>query len=348
MKDYFVRVQKMTPTRFWINNVTHAQADLALEAGAVGCTQNPSYTWKILNGSEDSEMAKQKAIEIMRTEPDDNEVLVKLQRELIGGIAKHFMPLYEASHGKLGYVSIQGDPFQEDTESIIRFARYNRQISPNIMAKIPATPSGLAAIRVLAAEGVPINATECMAIRQVLDACEIYVEATKDLENPAPMCFSLISGIFDEYLQKQVAREGIDISPDVLRQAGMAVAKKVHEVVNDRRYPCTFVGGGARALYHFTDMVGANASITINWGGSADVLLEQNGFVEDRFGQPTPAMIIDELVEKLEVFRKAYFVNAIAPEEYEEFGPVVLFRNSFESAWKNALNLIGELRKQGV
>ena len=35
---------------------------------------------------------------------------------------------------------------------------------------------------------------------------------------------------------------------------------------------------------------------------------------------------------------KGYFVNAITPEEYEEFGPVELFRNSFEDAWSNAKN----------
>lgn len=346
MNDYFTRVQKMTPTRFWINNVTHEQAELALAAGAVGCTQNPSYTWKILNGSADSEAARQLAVSIMCTELDDNEVLVKLQRELIGGIAKHFLPLYEQSKGRLGYVSIQGDPFQEDTESIIRFARYNREAGPNIMAKIPATPSGLEAIRVLAAEGVPINATECMAVRQVIDACEVYTEATKNLEHPAPMYFSLITGIFDEYLQKQVEREAIGVSADALHQAGLAVAKKVHEIVNDCRYPCGFIGGGARALYHFTDMVGSNASITINWAGSADELLRMNATVEDRFAQPVPALVLDELVEKLEVFRKAYFIHAISPEEYENFGPVVLFRSSFEQAWKNALGVIAELRKQ--
>ena len=52
MNDYFIRVSKQTPTKFWINNVTLNQADLALEAGAVGCTQNPAYTWKILNGQD--------------------------------------------------------------------------------------------------------------------------------------------------------------------------------------------------------------------------------------------------------------------------------------------------------
>ena len=44
--NYFKRVQERTATRFWINNVTRKQAALAIENGAVGCTQNPSYVSK--------------------------------------------------------------------------------------------------------------------------------------------------------------------------------------------------------------------------------------------------------------------------------------------------------------
>ena len=54
--------------------------------------------------------------------------------------------------------------------------------------------------------------------------------------------------------------------------------------------------------------------------------------------------MIDELLEKIPDFRRAYLINAIEPEEYEDFGPVVLFRSQFESAWKNALNVIKERR----
>ncbi|MDD4080075.1 MAG: transaldolase family protein [Eubacteriales bacterium] len=342
--EYFKEAARHTATRFWINNVTDEEALLALDAGAVGCTQNPSYSWKILNNSSDREHALATLKDIMKTEKDDNEALVKLQRDLIGRIAKRFMPLYESSHGKLGYVSIQGDPFQEDTDSIIRYAHFNREASPNMMAKIPATEEGLKAITILAAEGVPINATECMAIRQVIDTCEAYLEGTRNMKNPPVICFSLITGIFDQYLQNTVKENNIDIDRSVLWQAGMAVAKKVHEIVADRQYPINFIGGGARGLHHFTEMVGANASITINWKGAADQLIEQNLPVVSRFLQPTLHGVVDELVEKLEDFRKAYFINAIAPHEYEEYGPVVLFRSMFEDSWKQALKLIASLR----
>ncbi len=342
--NYFHRVQAKTATRFWINNVTLREADLALAEGAQGCTQNPSFTWKILNGSEDSGRAVKLIKSKLNEIPDDNELLIWLQRELVGEIARRFMPLYETSCHKQGYVSIQGDPFKEDTESILRYARFNREAGANIMAKIPVTEDGLKAIAELAKEGVPINATECMAVRQVLDVCEVYMDATKDTPNPAPMYFSLITGIYDEYLQNTVKERKIDIDPDALWQAGMSIAKKVHALVKSRKYPCGFIGGGARGLHHFTEMVGADACITINWLGAADKLLELNGPVVSRFLQPTPHEVDDELLEKLEDHRKAYFINAIEPHEYEEFGPVVLFRNNFEQGWQGALRRIAELR----
>ncbi len=342
--EYFKEVSRLSPTRFWINNVTDDEAQWALAAGAEGCTQNPSYSWKILNGSADAAYAREVLADILRTEKDDTEALVKLQRELVGRIAKRFLPLYQQSHGRLGYVSIQGDPFQEDAESILRFARFNREAGPNIMAKIPVTEEGLKAISIVASEGIPINATECMAVRQVVDACETYVESTKHLAHPAPMYFSLITGIYDEYLHNTVRQQGIDIDPSVLWQAGISIAKKVHAVVAQRKYPCGFIGGGARGLHHFTEMVGANAVVTINWKGTADKLLEQDAPVVCRFLQPTPFNVEEELIEKLEDYRKAYYIHAIQPAEYEEFGPVVLFRTSFEKAWKSALELIASMR----
>ena len=46
-KEYFHRATELTPTRFWINNVSIEETPLVIKAGAVGCTPNPSYTCKM-------------------------------------------------------------------------------------------------------------------------------------------------------------------------------------------------------------------------------------------------------------------------------------------------------------
>jgi len=342
-KTYFHRVKEQTPTKFWINNVTRDEARLAIDAGAVGCTQNPAYLWKLINSPE-----KAYAIElldsILKNKKDDNEALLKLQREVVAKIAEIFMPLYLESNGKQGFVSIQGDPFKEDLNSIIRSAHFNCEAGINIMAKIPVTKEGLEAIEILAAEKIPINATEVMAVKQALDVCEIYQKTVKKIKDPAPIYFSHITGIYDEYLKKNVEENSIVVSSDSLWQAGISIAKKIYWIVKEKGYPVGFIGGGARGLHHFTEMVGADCCVTINWKGTADLLIEQDPPVIQRFFQSTPDSVIDELLEKVEDYRKGYLINAIKPDEYEDFGPVVHFRRMFEEAWSNTLDFTKKRR----
>lgn len=345
-RGYFHRVSAQTPTRFWINNVTREEAELALSAGAVGCTQNPSYTFKLMGMDVEKGYVFETLADIMKTEKNDNEALVALQRKLIARIAGIFMPLFEKSRGRFGYVSIQGDPLQEDYDSIVRFARFNREgTPPNMMAKIPATPDGLKAMATLLREGVPINATEIMTVRQALDVFEVYRQAAADMARPPAIYYSHIAGIFDEYLGKYAKEKNIAVCPDILRQAGLAVARKIEEMYLDLGYEGVgYISGGARGLHHFTDWVGSRACVTINWLGTAKDLAEANPPVMDRFRAKTPDYVLEELIEKLEPFRRAYFTHGIEPHEYEEFGPVELFRSMFVTSWKNALKEVAARR----
>ena len=73
-QDYFHRVAALTPTRMWINNVTPEEAQMAIAAGAMGCTQNPSYTWKMLNHETGKASTLALLDETLEQCEDDNEV----------------------------------------------------------------------------------------------------------------------------------------------------------------------------------------------------------------------------------------------------------------------------------
>ena len=342
--SYFHRVAEQTQTRFWINNVTREQAQLALDNGATGCTQNPSFSYKMLTHPSEGSYAKELLKKILISEKDDTEALVTLQRELVGEVAKSFYPLYEASNGELGYVSIQGDPFDESYENIMEKARYNREAGPNIMIKIPVTDHGLEAIEQCIHEGIPLNCTEVMSIQQAIDVMDVYDRATAGMSNPPVVYISHIAGIFDQYLKTFAENNQVDISSDALWHAGKIVAQKVRAYMDARNTQVKLINGGARGLQHFTEWVGGNVSNTINWTGTADILLEQNLPVVSRFNDPIPPYILDELVNKLPDFEKAYFTGRLSPEEYEPFGPVELFCSSFRRDWKGALSIIADLR----
>ena len=68
-----------------------------------------------------------------------------------------------------------------------------------------------------------------MGLSQVIDVCEMYRKITAKTNKHPIMYYSLITGIYDEWLHKEVAAQGIAINPDILYQAGMVIAKKVYE-----------------------------------------------------------------------------------------------------------------------
>jgi len=155
---------------------------------------------------------------------------------------------------------------------------------------------------------------------------------------------SHIAGIYDDQLKAYVQQNNINISPDLLAQAGLAVSRKLYLLVKEAGYRMSFVGGGARGLHHFTELVGGDVIITINWKGTADLLLEQNPLVVSRIFNPVNAKFIDELMNKLPDFRRGYLVDGIHVDEYEEFPPVILFRSSFVKSWQKVLDLMKEMR----
>jgi transaldolase len=347
ISDYFKRVSRLTPTKFWINNITPEEARVAIKAGAVGCTQNPSYTWKMLTHPTASAHAKGLLKQALKESDDDNEVECILQRKLVKEIADVFRPVFDETHGEHGYVSIQGDPIHEDDpDVIISEGRLNRGMGPNVMIKIPATTAGLEAMDVLISENTPINATEVMGLSQALEICKMYERISRKTGKKPKIYYSLITGIYDEYLHKWVKDQRIDISPDILYMAGMAIAKKTYQITKAHWPEIGYIGGGVRGLHHFTEMVGADVCITMNWQGQAEELLKLNQPVVARFSNPVPELFVDELLAKVPEFARGYNMNGLAVREFETYGPVEYFRHMFIQAWESAIGVIKKTRAE--
>jgi len=93
-------------------------------------------------------------------------------------------------------------------------------LGKNFITKIPATKAGLKALEALIPEDMPMIATEVMGIAQAVYTCEMYQRVSKKCGKHPPFYLTHITGIFDEHLKNVVKRDNIDISPDVLWQAG--------------------------------------------------------------------------------------------------------------------------------
>jgi transaldolase len=344
-KDYFLRVTKQTPTRLWINNPTPEEADKSIAGGAISCTTNPTFCMKMLTNESEHEGVINIIKSIIKEEDDDSKVGDLVQQKFVKRILDKFLPVYNKKPGRQGFVSMQGDPFYDDNaEHIVDEALRFRKLGKNFIAKIPVTKAGIEALEILITKDVPIIATEVMAISQAVYVCEMYKRISNKCKKYPPFYVTHITGIFDEHLQNVVKQEGINISPDILWQAGCIVARKQYKILKDRSYPGIMLGGGARGLHHFTEMVGSDMHITINWKGTADKLIELDPPVVYRMFNPAPDHIVNELLEKIPDFKKAYIEDGLEVDEFKDFGPVNLFRTQFMSGWEYLLKVIKEHR----
>jgi transaldolase len=346
LSGYFNRVAQESDTRFWINLPTEKEMELAIAAGAVNCTTNPTYVARLMD-EEPQYVAGLMDAAIAESDSDDV-AAEKTYLWACSRIMRRFRPMFETSSGKNGFVTVQGDPRKDhDPDWIVAEALRGQKLGPNFMAKIPATVAGIEAIARLTEMNTPICATEVFAVSQAIQVCERYQEAASRSGHRPPLFLTHITGIFDRYLSELVQREKIDISPELLSQAGWAVAHEQYRVVREGGYGVIMLGGGALNNSHFTEMVGGDMHVTLNWS-IVKALMEANAPVVSRIAVPAPERVVAELSEKLPDFRKALHADALAPQEYEGYGPLQLFRSMFMNGWMRMVNQIADRRKSGT
>jgi transaldolase len=338
-------VAAQTDTRLWVNNPTREEAKAALDAGAVACTTNPTYAARMLRLPETREDALRIVDMAVAETPDDGEAAILVQRRLVAGIASGFKPHFQATAGREGFVSIQMDPrLDQDSAKTVAEALTDFALFPNCIAKIPVIRSGLVAIDCLVRLNKPVIATEIMAISQAIAACEAYRKASKESGHTPAFFVTHISGILDEQLKAEADALGVALSPEAVRLAGCSVAKKQYALMQERGLPGIQLGGGARGLHHFTEMVGGKAHVTLNWPGSIQTLEENPPAIESRMDKPVHESVIRELCAKLPTFARAYAEDGLKPDEFADFGPVVRFRTQFLNGWKELMEAIRERR----
>jgi len=340
--DYFRQVTDTTPTRFWINNPSAGEMERAIDAGAISCTTNPAYCSKLLRS--EPHYIHGVIDRVIATVDNDDEAADLVYQECAARIMKGFLPLHEQSGRVDGWVTIQDDPRRdEDAKAIMDATLRHAKLGRNYMAKIPVISSGIASIGELVRRDMAVCATEMFSVAQTLHICELYQGASQACGKHPVFYITHITGIFDEYLRGVVQSNGIDIDPGVLDQAGCIVARRVHDIIRERGYEATLMGGGARGVRHFTEFVGGDFHITINWS-TARELMDAEIPVASRIDAEAPPGVVEELRSKLPDFRKAYDEDGLSVEEFQAFGPVQHFRNEFVNGYQKLLDEIAQRR----
>lgn len=341
---YFERVRVETGGRFWVNNPTSEEMDLALAHGAMGCTTNPGYGGSLVK------RAPEEVLPVVRAalaESDDDEVVAELvQQRLVGRICERFGPLYEATDGREGFVSMQGAP-ERDTvgASIIEAAEAAWAIAPNATPKIPATIPGYEAFEHVVRKGSQVIVTEVFSVAQVIETCERYLRTTEATGVRPPFFMSPITGILGDHFRKLAARDGLDVPAEAMEMAGVIVSRACYEVVREREYPVTLLYGGARIELDFAGLIGGDMAATINWSTAAE-LVEHDLPARVSVNDPVDPAVVRTLAEAFPEMRQALDPDGLALEEFEEFGPVLHFRDAFIDGWNGVRQMIAGERSQ--
>ena len=151
--------------------------ELVDDDGISGVTSNPSIFEKAIAGSNDYDDAIRKLVEEGKETPA---IFESLEVEDIRTAADIFRPVYDASEGQDGYVSIEVAPtLARDTHGSIAEAHrlWSEVNRPNILVKIPGTKEGLPAIEQLLAEGININITLLFGIERYEEVAWAYIAA---------------------------------------------------------------------------------------------------------------------------------------------------------------------------
>jgi transaldolase len=165
----------------WLDNITRDLLDSGTlqryidDWSITGLTSNPTIFDEAIGGSA----AYDRAIgDSSHSAQSDEALFVELALDDLRRAADMLMPVFAATNGVDGWVSMEVSPLLVDDspgtiEAAARiFAQANRS---NLFVKIPGTTAGIAAIEESIFNGVPVNVTLLFSCEQYLAAAEAYL-----------------------------------------------------------------------------------------------------------------------------------------------------------------------------
>lgn len=213
-------------------------AELIKTHNVVGVTTNPTiFAGALSKGAAYAEQMRELAAAGASVE----EAVFAATCDDVRAACDVFAPVYKASNGFDGRVSIEVDPrLARDAEGTAKMARelYKRVGRENVMIKIPATQEGLRPIAETLAAGISVNVTLIFSLtryREVINAymlgLEQALENGKDLSTIHSVASFFVSRV-DTEIDARLEAAGGD-AVQLKGKAGLANARLAYEVFEE-------------------------------------------------------------------------------------------------------------------
>jgi transaldolase len=229
--------------------------DLVENKGIAGITSNPAIFEKAIAGNAIYDADIEAGI---RAGLSTEKIYESLAFTDIRNACDILRPVYDATNGLDGYVSIEVPPsMAHDTEATIAEARrYYQEIArENVMIKIPGTTAGLPAFEQVIADGINVNVTLLFSVESYINTAWSYIRGLekrvaegKDISKLASVASfflsridSNIDGKIDAKLKKGVDDINIEAKLKAVRgKVAIANAKIAYQeykkIINSDRW----------------------------------------------------------------------------------------------------------------
>ena len=249
-----IQAARAAGQQIWLDNLSRSlinsgQLARHIEAGVAGVTTNPAIFHKAIADGHDY----RPALDALRGEPLSAEQ--RYERLVIEDVQRAcdaIRPVFDASRGDAGYVSLEVSPALADDEAgTVAAARRLRAAvgRDNLLVKIPATAAGVRAIETLTGEGVSINVTLMFSPAHVDAVAGAYqrgleklAAAGGDLSRVRSVASVFLSR-WDSLIDKQLYETGTPEALALRGRAGVALARLAYQ-----RYLARFHGEGFATL----------------------------------------------------------------------------------------------------
>ena len=249
-----IQAARAAGQQVWLDNLSRAlinEGHLArhIENGVAGVTTNPAIFHKAIAEGQDY----RPALDALRNENLSAEG--RYERLVIEDVQRAcdvIRPVFEASQGDAGYVSLEVSPALADDEAgTLAAARRLRAAvaRDNLLVKIPATPAGVRAIETLTGEGLSLNVTLMFSLKHVDAVAGAYQRGLEKLAasggdlGKVRSVASVFLSRWDALVDKLLEETGSDAALALRGKTGVALARQAYQ-----RYLTRFHGEGFAAL----------------------------------------------------------------------------------------------------
>ena len=209
-----------------------------VEMGIRGLTSNPTIFAKAVASGQYDDLIRRE----IEAGHDTRRIFEEIEVADLGDAADILRPVYDASDGTDGFVSIEVEPdLAADSDRTLERARhlFGRLARPNVLVKIPATPAGLPAIAAAIGEGININITLMFSVDVYRDVARAYIAGLRrrfagggDLSRVASVASFFVSRV-DTKVDRALDGIGTDAALAARGKAAIANAKLAYEAYGE-------------------------------------------------------------------------------------------------------------------